>query len=146
MGYGKAEERDMGVPEGMGYGGGPEEWDIRVVCYALSCLHVSSVAETGAGTGCQCFPGVALPLMVSWQCNGDSGLAFGGGTAFPCPGPRLSRSRTLRADPDSLSCLVGALGGVFQHLGSPPCSGKLSCLTPVISIVYMDSTSFSPLP
>lgn len=78
---------------------------LSVIC----SLRASSVADTGAGIGCKCFPGVALPLIVSWQCNGNSGLAFGGGTSFRSPGPHISTSRTLRAEPDGLSCLVAAL-------------------------------------
>lgn len=66
----------------------------------------------------KCFPDVALPLIVSWQSNGDSGLAFGRGTSFPSPGPHLSRSRTLRSEPDSLSCLVGALKVFSYTLGT----------------------------
>lgn len=53
------------------------------------------------------------------------------------------------AGPLRLSLLLvlpgGCFGGVFQHLGSPLCSGKHSCLIPLISVVYMHSTSSSPL-
>lgn len=57
-------------------------------------------------------------LIVSWQCNGNSGLAVGGGTSFPSPGLQLSTTRTLRAELDCLSCLVGALEVFPSTLGA----------------------------
>lgn len=85
-------------PQGMGY----PSYLLPVIC----CLRASSLADTGAAIGCKCFPGVALPLIVSWQFNGNSRLAFGSGASFPSPGPHFSRSRTFRAEPDGLFCLL----------------------------------------
>lgn len=90
---------------------GPKEWDIRVICSPLSAVYVLPllspipVLQSAASV----FPVWPYRLIVSWQCNGNSGLAVGGGISFPSPGLQLSRSRTLRAEMDGLSCLVGAL-------------------------------------
>lgn len=145
-----------GITRGLGMGcsgaqewvkGAPEEWGVPVICSPLSAVYVPLLLPIPLlESAAECFPGVALPLIVSWQCNGDSGLVLGLGTSFPSPGPRFSRSRTLRADPTACPALVGALEVFSSALGSPPCSGKHSCLIPVISIVCMDPTSCSPPP
>lgn len=117
-----------------GMWGSPKEWDVEgaprngiselsAACYLLfTCVFCRYLLFTCVFCRrYRCWNRLrvfSLPLIVSWKCNGDSGLAFGRGTFFPCPGPRLSRSRTRTADPHSLSCLVGALEVFSSTLGA----------------------------